>query len=386
MHNEDFIPLAIPSIDEETIEEVAKVLRSGWLTTGSINERFERALADYMGAPLAMTVTSGTAGIHLAIMAAGIEPGSEIITTPFTFVATANAIVHAGCVPVFADIDLNTLNISPKAIEDKITSKTKAIIPVHYAGVPVDMDAVYKIAASHNLRVIEDSAHAFGTSYKGKKIGSFGDIQVFSFHPIKNITTGEGGCVVFRNEQEADLFAQIRFHGINRSIWDRFKKQSGRLDYDVVCPGYKLNMSDIQSVIGLYQLKRVDEMNDRRREISAKYSSAFEGWDKVFVPDKALYDFTRSGHLFPVLLDLKKISLSRDEVIARLKKHNIGSIAYYYPVHLFTYYREKFGYKLNDFPEAEDAGCRVICLPVYPDMTEDQQDLVIDTFKKILEE
>jgi dTDP-4-amino-4,6-dideoxygalactose transaminase len=386
MSGREFIPLSIPSIDEETISEVCKVLRSGWLTTGAITERFEQDLADYLGASCVMTTTSGTAGIHLAIVAVGIEPESEIITTPFTFVATANAIVHAGCVPVFADIDPNTLNISPKAIEEKITHKTKAIIPVHYAGVPADIDDVYKIAQTYNLRVIEDCAHAFGASYKNKRIGSFGDVQVFSFHPIKNITTGEGGCVVLRNEQEQDLFARMRFHGINRSIWDRFKKQSGRLDYDVVCPGYKFNMSDIQSAIGIHQLKKVDEMNNRRRALVARYSSAFENWNKIFIPDKALYEYTRSGHLFPVIVNLEKIKLSRDEIIIALKKRNIGSIAYYYPLHIFTYYREKFGYAVNDFPEAENAGAKVLCLPLYPDMTDDQQDFVIDAFRAILEE
>ncbi len=386
MTTKEFIPVSIPSLDEETIDAVSQVLRSGWLATGAVTERFEKDLADYFGVSHVATITSGTAGLHLSIVAAGIPAGSEIITTPFTFVATANAIMHAGCMPVFADIDPHTLNISAKDIEKKITPKTKAIMPVHYAGIPVDMDEIYQIAKEHNLRVIEDCAHAFGSHYKNKKIGSFGDIQVFSFHPIKNMTTGEGGCVILRDEEEKSRFAQMRFHGINRSIWDRFKKKSGSLDYDVVLPGYKFNMSDIQSAIGICQLKKVDEMNAKRRKIISRYLEAFDKQEKIFIPNKAMYEYTHSGHLFPILINLDKTTLSREDIISKLKELNVGSIAYYPPLHLFSFYRDKFSYNIGDFPISEDAGKRVLCLPLFPDMSESMQDVVIDSLIRVLDE
>ena len=269
-----FLPLSRPTISKETISEVVKVLESGWLATGPLTQKFEAQLSKYFAGRNVACFTSATAGLHASLVAIGVKPGDEVITTPLTFVATANVIAMLGARPVFVDIERDSFNIDVKKIEEACTEKTKAIMPVHYAGLPVDLDPLYEIAKRRNLRVIEDSAHAVGTSYKGRKIGTFGDIQVFSFHPIKNMTSGEGGCVVLDSESEMKTLGLQRFHGIDRSIWDRFSK-NGSTYYDVVFPGFKSNMSDIQAAIGLHQLEEVEMMNERRRCLANRYREAF---------------------------------------------------------------------------------------------------------------
>lgn len=379
---EKFLPLSRPSISKETIDEVVRVLESGWLATGPLTQKFESSLSQYYEGRKSACFTSATAGLHAALIAIGIKPGDEVITTPLTFVATANVIAILGAKPIFVDIEEDTFNIDVNKIEAACTSKTKAIMPVHYAGLPVDLDPLYELAKRKNLRVIEDAAHAMGTSYKGKKIGTFGDIQVFSFHPIKNLTTGEGGCVVLDSEEEMKLLGLQRFHGIDRSIWDRFSK-NGSCYYDVVFPGFKSNMSDIQAAIGLHQLDKLETMNSRRRELAKRYREAFSDMDDKFIMQASpKYDFVHSGHLFPICLrDANK----RDEFMSFLKERSIGTTPYYTPLHMFSYYQKQFGYKKGDFPKAEYVGERIVCLPLYCALQEIEQDYIIETIKKFFE-
>ena len=379
---EKFLPLSRPTISKETIGEVVKVLESGWLATGPLTQRFEERLGEYFDGRKAACFTSATAGLHASLIAIGIKPGDEVITTPLTFVATANVIAMLGARPVFVDIERDTFNIDVKKIEAACTEKTKAIMPVHYAGLPVDLDPLYEIAKKRNLRVIEDSAHAVGTSYKGRRVGTFGDIQVFSFHPIKNMTSGEGGCVVLDSESEMKTLGLQRFHGIDRSIWDRFSK-NGSTYYDVVCPGFKSNMSDIQAAIGLHQLEEVEMMNERRRHLANRYRKAFVDMsDKLTMQGIPSYDFTHSGHLFPVcIVDSEKLY----HFMSFLKENSIGTTPYYTPLHLFSYYQKEFGFKKGDFPEAEYVGERIVCLPLYYSLQESDQDYIIEMVKKFFE-
>jgi dTDP-4-amino-4,6-dideoxygalactose transaminase len=376
---EKFIPLSKPTIDEEAIREVVDVLKSGWLATGPLAQKFEQKLSEYFQGRTTLCFTSATAGLHAALMAIGVKEGDEVITTPFTFVATANVIAMLGARPVFVDIESSTFNIDTSKIANACTSKTKAVMPVHYAGLPVDLDPIYKLAKQKELRIIEDAAHAFGASYKNRKIGTFGDIQVFSFHPIKNLTSGEGGCVVLDSESEQKFLNLQRFHGIDRSIWDRFSKNGGCY-YDVVFPGFKSNLSDIQAAIGLHQLMEIETLNNRRRHLASRYYDALSNMrDEIFLQAIPDYGFIHSGHLFPIcLLDKTK----RDDFMEYLKENSIGTVPYYTPLHLFSYYRKTFSYEKGDFPNAEYIGERIVCLPLYSELKEDEQDYIVETIEK----
>ncbi len=376
---EKFLPLSRPKISKETVDEVVKVLESGWLATGPLTQKFEANLSQYFGGRKTACFNSATAGLQASLMAIGIKPGDEVITTPMTFVCTANVIAMLGARPVFVDIEKDTFNIDANKIEEACSTSTKAIMPVHYAGLSVDLDKIYDVARRKNLRVIEDAAHAVGSSYKGKKIGTFGDIQVFSFHPIKNMTSGEGGCVVLNSEEELRALGLQRFHGIDRSIWDRFSK-NGSCYYDVVMPGFKSNMSDIQAAIGLHQLEEVEGMNARRRALASRYREALADMDdKLTMQACPQYDFVHSGHLFPICL---REAALRDKFMAFLKENSIGVVPYYAPVHLFSYYQKTFGYKKGDFPNTEYVGERIVCLPLYTALQEDEQDYIIEIIKK----
>ncbi|MDR2681460.1 MAG: DegT/DnrJ/EryC1/StrS family aminotransferase, partial [Holosporaceae bacterium] len=358
-----FFPISKPMLSEETIEDVVKILRSGWLATGPITQQFEEKLREYFGGRTAMCFSSATAGLQAALMAIGVGEGDEVITTSMTFAATANVIAQLGAKPVFVDIDRNSFNIDPNRILDACTSRTKAIMPVHYAGLSVDLDPIYEIAQKRNLRVVEDAAHAMGSAYKGRRIGTFGDIQVFSFHPIKNMTSGEGGCVVSNSPAEQRFLNLQRFHGIDRSIWDRFSKNASCY-YDVVYPGSKSNMSDLQSAIGVRQLQEVERLNARRRALAERYRTAFADMADHIIPQGIpSYDFVHSGHLFPICVT---DSSQKDNLMLFLKENSIGSVPYYTPVHLFSYYRNTFSYKEGDFEHAEYVGKRIICIPLYP--------------------
>ena len=374
--NEDFLPFSRPSIDQATIDEVVACLKSGWITTGPRVKQFEENLKAYLGAPHALTLTSATAGLHLVLAALRLKPGDEVITTPMTFAATLNTIVLAGGKPVLVDVEPGTYNIDVSKIEKAVTKHTRAILPVHFAGLPVDLDPLYAIANKHNLRVIEDAAHAIGTEYKGKRIGSFGDIQVFSFHPNKNMTTGEGGCVVTRDDKIASDVALLRFHGMDREAWSRFGKK-GSQHYEIIAPGYKYNMMDIQAAIGLHQLKQLDGFIKRRSEIAVRYHKLLAGWEQWSLPTQPRYEHLHAWHLYTPLINPKAASMDRDAFMQGMKERNIGTGLHYRAVHLYPYYREQFGFKHGDFPNAETISDRIVSLPLFPNMTDSDHERVI---------
>jgi dTDP-4-amino-4,6-dideoxygalactose transaminase len=321
-------------------------------------------------------VSSATAGLHVALIAHGVGPGDEVITTPMTFAATANVIVLVGATPVFADIDKNTLQIRPELIEKKITRKTKAIIPVHFAGQPSDLDAILAIAKKHNLVVIEDAAHSIGTEYKGKRIGSHGVTTVFSFHPNKNITTGEGGAVSTFDQNVFEKVCLLRFHGMDRNAWKRFDK-AGTAQYDIELPGYKYNMMDIQAAMGLHQLKKLDRFIEERTARVEKYQEFFSGMRGLIRPQPVAYPHRHAWHLYTPLIDIDALTIGRNQFMQELKDRNIGSGLHYTAVHEFSYYAKTFKHKPNDFPEAHFVSDRILSLPLFPGMTDqDQEDVV----------
>lgn len=380
--NNEFLPFAKPSISQAAIDEVVNCLKSGWITTGPRVKQFETALVEYLHAPYVLTLSSATAGLQLALMALDLKPGDEVITTPLTFVATLNTIVQAGAKPVLVDIDRKTLNIDVNRIESAITPQTRAIVPVHFAGLPVDLDALYEIAKRHNLHVVEDAAHAIGAYYKNKILGSFGDTQVFSFHPNKNMTTGEGGCISTRDEHIAKKISVLRFHGIDRDSFNRFSKK-GSQHYEVIVPGYKYNMMDIQAALGIHQLPSLDEFIVKRTALVQRYYQALSDWPQFTLPSAPSYSHKHAWHLFTPSINPEIAGMDRDSFMQAMKEENIGTGLHYRSPHLYPYYREQFGFKAGDFPNAEYISERIVSLPLFPDLTNAQQDRVIETMAKI---
>lgn len=374
---DEFLPFSKPSISDAAIEDVVTCLKSGWITTGPRVAQFTEDLKTYCSAPHALPLMSATAGLHLALLAMNIQPGDEVITTPLTFAATLNTIVLAGATPVLIDIDPGTLNMDMNLLEAAITPKTRAIMPVHFAGLPVDLDVVYDVANRHGLRVIEDAAHAIGAEYKGKRIGSFGDTQVFSFHPNKNMTTGEGGCVTTRSQEEADQIARLRFHGIDRSSWNRYGK-GGTQDYEIVLPGFKYNMMDLQAALGIHQLRELDGFIARRNELANRYQEALSDWAQWSLPQAPNYDHLHAWHLYTPIINEEAAKMDRNQFMQAMKDHNVGTGLHYRAVHLYPYYREAFGFKNGDFPKAEDVCDRIVSLPLFPAMTDADHDRVLD--------
>ncbi len=378
----DFFPFARPHIDQATIDEVIDCLKSGWITTGPRVQKFTEMLKQYFNAPHALPISSGTAGLHLALLGLNLQPDDEVIAPTMTFVATANTIVLAGAKPVLVDVELDTYNIDINTIKKAITPKTRAIIPVHYAGLPVDLDPLYDLAKQHNLRIIEDGAHAIGAAYKGQRLGSFGDTQMWSFHPNKNITTIEGGCITTTDDALAKDISIRRFHGIDRDTWNRFSKK-GNQHYDVVMPGLKYNMTDIQAVLGIHQLPELDRFIERRTELAHRYLDILSDWPEWQLPSKPDYAYKHAWHLFVPLINPKAAKMTRDDFMAAMKQCNIGTGFHYAALHSFSYYQKTFGYKKGDFPNSETIGDRIVSLPLFPDMTNAQQDHVIETMKQI---
>ncbi|HEU5046483.1 MAG TPA: DegT/DnrJ/EryC1/StrS aminotransferase family protein [Rickettsiales bacterium] len=377
MSEAPFLPFARPTLSEETYADVEAVLRSGWLTTGPRVAQFEQDLSAYFGGRAVRCLASATAGLQLALMAIGLKPGDEVITTPLTFVATLNTIVQAGGKPVLVDIDPDTRNMDVKQLGRAITAKTRAIMPVHFAGLPVDMDPVYELAKQYGLRVIEDTAHAIGAEYKGKRIGSFGDIAVMSFHPNKNMTTGEGGAVVTDDKEVLRQIERLRFHGIDREAFNRFSK-GGSQHYDVVLPGFKYNMMDIQAAIGLRQLPMLDGFIDSRKVLVEEYRKRLSGIKALSLPTDPSYSHRHAWHLLTALVP------ERDAFIEKMKEKNIGIGMHYVSAHLFTYYRETFGFKQGDFPNAERVGSQICSLPLFPRMTQEELDRVVKAIEETL--
>lgn len=385
MSNNEFLPFSRPSISEEAISEVVACIRSGWITTGPRVKQFEEDLRTYLDAPQVLCLASATAGLHVVLTALKLRPGDEVITTPMTFAATLNTVVLAGGRPVLVDVEPGTYNMDVRLVEQAVTKRTRAIMPVHFAGLPVDLDPLYDIAKRHGLRVIEDAAHAIGTEYRGKRIGSFGDTQVFSFHPNKNMTTGEGGCVTTRDEALAGDVALLRFHGMDREAWNRFGKK-GSQHYEIIAPGYKYNMMDMQAALGLHQLRALDGFIRRRTELAVRYQKAFAGWRELALPQAPAYRHLHAWHLYTPLIDPAAAGMDRDAFMQAVKERNIGTGLHYRAVHLYPYYRDTFGFKRGDFPVAESISDRIVSLPLFPAMTDADQDRVIeamqDLFKK----
>ncbi len=378
-----FLPFARPTLGQEEISELIDSLESGWITTGPKTERFAEAFREYVGAKHALPVSSATAGLHLALLAHGIGPGDEVITSPMTFVATLNVIVLVGATPILADIDRATLNIDVAKLEEKITPATRAIIPVHFVGQPCDMGPILGLAAGNRnpLVVIEDAAHAVGTEYKGRRIGSLPSTSVFSFHPNKNMTTGEGGMVVTGDDGVAERVSLLRFHGMDRNAWKRFDK-AGSHRYDISMPGYKYNMMDIQAALGLHQLPRLEGFIERRRELAERYQEKLAD-APLILPQPVPWPAKHAWHLYAPLLDLDRVTLSRDEFMSELKSRNIGCGLHYTAAHEFSYYRDAYGWQPEDYPEAHFVSERILSLPLYPTLTETDQDDVVEAIFEI---
>ena len=361
-----FLPFNRPDITEAEIDEVIDTLQSGWLTTGPKAKRFEAEFAKYVGAKYAIAVNSCTAGMHIALAAAGIGPGDEVIVPTLTFAATANVVLHQHARPVLVDVLPDTLNIDPEAVLAAITPRTKAIMPVHLYGHPCQMVALRQIADDYNLRLIEDGAHAIGAAWRGQPIGQIGDATAFSFYATKNLVTGEGGMVTTNQQRLAEKMRCYSLHGLSRAAWDRYK-QHGSWFYEVVKPGYKYNMTDLQAALGLVQLRRFPEMQARREQIFEAYEAGFA--DLVEIERPACHDYIQHAwHLYPIRLRLDMLRIDRAEFIEALRTENIGTSVHFIPLHRHPYYRDTFSLKTADFPVADAAFERLITLPLYTRM------------------
>ena len=377
---EDFLPLSRPSISDREIEGVVDCLKSGWITTGPICKSFEDKFCELTGASRAVSLSSATAGMHIVLLALGIGEGDEIITPSMTFASTVNMIAMLKAKPVFVDSHYGTLNINADKIEEKISRKTKAIIPVHFAGAPVDMDRIMEIARRHHLTIIEDAAHAVGTYYKGVHAGGFGKIAIFSFHPIKNITSGEGGMITHNDEKLENQLRLLRFHGIERDAWKRYGK-GGNPEYDIHQPGFKYNLTDVQAALGLAQLSRLDEINCRRVELVELYMEGLKDTEGLELPVVPEYPHVHAWHLFIV----KILSMDRGLFMEKLSQYNIGYGLHFPACHRLSYVKRHFSAGIGMLPDTERAADRIISLPLFPDMKNDDVFYVCEAIKEILE-
>ena len=375
----EYLPFSRPALGEEEIAEVVDTLRSNWITTGPKTKRFEADFAAYLGAPGALAVNSCTAALHTALATLGIGPGDEVITTPITFAASVNVIEHVGARPVLVDVEWDTLNIHPAAVEAAITPRTRAILPVHFAGHPVEMDAIGEIAARNRLAVVEDAAHALPAKYKGRLIGSGHNPVAFSFYATKNLTTAEGGMLT--GDAEFLTRARIRsLHGMSGDAWRRYGR-GGSWRYDILCPGFKYNMTDIQAALGLWQLKKLAQMQQRRREVVEAYNRAFADHPALEIPvERASVE--HAWHLYVLRLRLDALEIDRNRFIEELAARNIGTSVHFIPIHLHPYYRDKNGYKPEDFPVAYSNFGRMLSLPLHPQLSD--QD-VADVIEAVLD-
>jgi len=374
--NNDFIAFHRPFITDEEINEVVDTLRSGWLSMGPKTIRFEEEFKKYVGTKYCVSINSWTAGGHLALEAIGLKAGDEVIVPTMTFPATAEIVCYFGAKPVIVDVQRDTMNISVEQIEKNITSKTKAIIPVHYAGQPCDMDEITALAEKHNLTVIEDAAHALPASYKGKKIGSISRVTVFSFYATKTLSTGEGGMICTDDEDIAKRTTLMRMHGINRDAWKRYS-ESGSWNYEVVAPGFKYNFTDIQASLGLSQLNKLEMMWQARKDIVALYNNGFTNNELIeTLPEKEHRE--SAWHLYPIRLKLEGLNITRERFIEELRHFGVGAAVHFMPVHKHIFYKNHLNLKESDYPVAEDIFPRLLSLPVYPGLTTQQVEKVID--------
>jgi len=371
------VPFARPSIGPEEEEAVLEVLRSGWLTTAGQSQAFEKEFAAYTGASHALAVNSATAGLHLALEALKIGPGDRVITTPYTFTASAEVIRYLNADPLFVDIERDTLNIDPDGIARAVArdKKVRALIPVHIGGRPCSMDLITEIARNHRIPIVEDAAHAFPVQTPDAFIGCIGDIGVYSFYATKTITTGEGGMVVTSDPEIARRISVMRLHGIDREVWRRYTDQKASWSYDVIEAGYKYNLPDIAAAIGRVQLKKAADFMRRRGEIARMYSTAFAKYDFLRLPPVT---GPHAWHLYVLQLDLDRLSIDRDHFIQRLQQRGIGTSVHYIPLHTMSYYRRRYGFQPEDFPVSMQVFESAVSLPIYPDLTDEEVGRVID--------
>jgi UDP-4-amino-4,6-dideoxy-N-acetyl-beta-L-altrosamine transaminase len=375
------LPYGHQSIDEADIQAVVEILRSDWLTTGPRVAEFEEAFATRTGARHAVSFSSGTAALHAAAFTAGLKAGDEAITSPLTFVATANCVLYQGAVPIFADVSPDTLNLDPEKAAARITCRTRAILPVDYAGHPADLDPVLELAERHGLVVIEDASHALGAEYKGRQVGSLSHMTVFSFHPVKHITTGEGGMVTTDNAKFAETLRRFRNHGISSDA--RQRQSAGQWHYEMVSLGFNYRLTDIACALGSQQLKKLEANLAQRRKIAERYTAAFREIPKLVLP-AVRQNANPAWHLFPIRLDGVKLKADRAQVFRALRAENIGVNVHYIPVHRHPYYSERFGYRGGEYPVAEDAYERLISLPMFHGMSDQDVEDVIRAVDKVI--
>jgi len=378
-----FIPFHLPEIGEEEIHSVVETLRSGWLTTGLKTKQFEKEFADWIGASHAVALNSCTAALHLALEAVGVTEGDEVIVPTMTFAATAEVVHYCRALPILVDCKSDTLNIDVEAIEEAISPKTKAIIPVHFAGQPCEMDRILEIARTCNIKVIEDAAHALPAKYKGQMIGTLGDITCFSFYATKTMTTGEGGMATTENPEWAEHMRILSLHGISREAINRYTPE-GSWYYEICYPGYKYNLTDMASALGIPQLRKCDDFRKIRHRYAMRYNEAFKDIPEI-IPLQVKEDIEHAWHLYVIQLDLQRLRIGRNEIIDLLKQHGVGTSVHFIPLHLHPYYRNNT-YAKKRFPVANQVFERIISLPIYPRMTEADVEYVIEIFSKVIQE
>ena len=377
---ERMLPYGRHEVDEADIQAVVEVLRGDWLTNGPTVRRFEEAFAERVGAGFAVALSSGTAALHAAAHVAGIQPGDEVITSPLTFLASANCLLYCGATPVFADIDPDTLNLDPRSIEEKLSPRTKAILPIHFAGLPCAMDRIHAVARSRNLTVIEDAAHALGAAIGGRPVGGLSEFTTFSFHPVKHITTGEGGMVTTNDAELAERLRRFRNHGIEREV----RQRQATWRQDMVTFGVNYRLTDLQSALGLSQLRRLDASLKRREEIAARYHAAFAAMPEVMLAPTQLGN-RHAWHIYPLRLDRDRLREDRETIFQALRAENIGVMVHYLPVHLHPYYQERFGTRRGMCPAAEAAADQLLTLPLFPRMTDGDAADVIAAVGKVIQ-
>ena len=377
-----FLPYHQPLVDASDERAVVETLRSGWLTTGPRTKGFETDLAAYTGASHCVAVNSCTAALHLALEAVGVGAGDEVITSPITFASTANVVVHRGARPVFVDVEPDTLNIDPAAIERAITPRTRALIPVDFAGHPCDLDAVMAIGAQHRLPVIEDAAHSIGAGYKGRRVGGIADMTCFSFYATKNITSGEGGALTTNRQEWADRIAIMALHGISRDAWKRYGSEGYR-HWDIIAPGYKYNMFDLQAALVRSQLDKLDAFHARRVALKARLDAGLRDLAEITLPAERTWA-SHAYHLYPIIVRTEMLTADRDTIMNAIQAENVGIGIHFRAVHLHPYYVETFGFARGMFPRAEYYSDRTISLPLYPRMTDADADDVVAAVRKVL--
>jgi len=383
MSDRPFLPFCRPTIEDQEIASVVESLRSGWITSGPKVLRFEELFRERLGVRHAVALNSATAGLHVALAAAGVGPGDEVVTTALTWPSTVNVIELLGARPVFADVLPDTLLIDPEDVKRRISPRTKVIVPVHFAGQPADLDRLRTVIDGRPIALFEDAAHAIGTRYKGREIGCGADAAVFSFHPIKNITTGEGGMVTTDDERLAERMRTLRFHGVSKDAWSRYGR-SGSARYEVIEPGWKYNMLDLQAALGIEQLAKLERFNAVREERARFYTEQLAELPEVRPLGRVPYEHAHAWHLYVVRLDLERVSIARDEFMAQLGKAGIGVGLHFTPVHLHRYYREKYGFERGDLPVTEAAGEELFSLPLYPLLTATDQEFVLTALRDVV--